>query len=282
MNPILSRKPSAQVEPLEQRIAPAVLTDLTPVVVGTPILLDADPSTPTPAGITAGLNGALLMFVEKGSCLVFTNDFNGNDQVDFNEITGIAAGDGLRLISFVDIHGDIVTNLRPDGTLTDSDGLAANGRDGQILLNSKIESIQLRSVRQSELPLGTLLTDKIALSSYSIYGNIYAGGGFGTLDGGLTIDESGVTTQQLRFTGNDENSVWVDTKPQIGSIRVGSAASGQIFTFGTSLGDDAYGELQTFTPPSNSPGADIINIRAINPSTKFNLGTLEAGDGGFN
>jgi hypothetical protein len=282
MNATLFRKSPALVEPLEQRIAPAVLTDLTPVVVGTPILLDANPNTPAPAGITAGLNGALLMFVEKGSCLVFTNDFNGNNQIDFNEITGIAAGDGLRLISFVDIHGDIVTNLRPDGTLTDSDGVAANGRDGQILLNSKIESIQLRSVRQDELPIGTALEDKIALSSYSIFGNIYAGGGFGTLDGGLLIDESGVAAQQARFNGDDALAVWVETKPQIGSIRVGSAASGRFFSFGAGLADETAGQLQVFTPPSNSAGADIINIRALDPSSQFNLGTLQAGDGGFN
>lgn len=282
MNAIPSRKSSVQVEPLEQRIAPALLTNLAPIVLGTPILLDADPTTAAPSGLTAGLNGSLLLYVEKGSCLVFTNDLNGNNVFEFNEVTGIAAGDGLRLISFVDIHGDIVTNLRPDGTLTDSDGIAANGRDGQILLNSKIESIELRSVRQDEIPLGTLLTDKIALSSYSIFGNIYAGGGFGTLDGGLLIDASGKGVQEERFTGPGENSFWVDSKSQIGSIRVGSAASGRYFSFGTSGGDDAGGQLRVFTPPSNAAGADIINVRTNDPNTKFNLGTLQAGDGGYN
>jgi hypothetical protein len=284
MNAIRSRKSSVQVEPLEQRIAPAVLTDFAPVTVGTPILLDADSSTPSiPAGITAGLNGTPLLFVEKGSCLVFTTDFNGNGAVDFNEITGIAAGDGLRLISFVDIHGDIVTNLRPDGTLTDSDGLAANGRDGQVLLNSKIESIQLRSIRQDELPLNTDLEDKIALSSYSIFGNIYAGGGFGVSNGGLLIDTTGAPVQEQHFNGSgSETAVWVQTKPQFGSIRVGSAASGRFFNFGASLADDSVGQLQPFTPPSNIPGADIINIRAANPAIQFNFGTLQAGNGGFN
>lgn len=283
MNAILSRKPSAQVEPLEQRIAPAVLVNLVPVTLGTPQLLDANPATDAiPQGITQGLNGPILLYVEKGSALIFTNDYNGNNIVDFNEITGIAAGDGLRLVSFVDIHGDIVTNLRPDGTLTDSDGIASNGRDGQILLNNKIESIQLRSVRQDELPLNTLITDKIALSSYSIFGNIYAGGGFGTLDGGLTIDTSGETVQQQRFNNASSTAVWVETKPQIGSIRVGTAASGRSFTFGASLADDAAGTLQQFTPPSNAAGADIINVRTLDPNVKYNLGTLQAGNGGYN
>jgi hypothetical protein len=283
MKSIRSRHTPAQVEPLEQRIAPAAITpvllnpttidpnELQAINVGSPILLSADPSMHAPQGLTLGPGGPVLLYVTKGTCLVFTNDLNGNKAFDYNEITGISAGDGLRLISFVDIHGDIVTNLRPDGTLTDSDNNAANGRDGQVLLNSKIESIQLRSITANDLPAGASLPDRYAQSTYSIFGNIYAGGGFGTKDGGLLIDDSGYTTFGT-----------TPVKPQIGNIRVGSAASGRIFSFGFSNADDPGGQLQTFTPQAGTPGADIINIHAADPSMKFNLGTLQAGDGGFN
>ena len=56
-------------------------------------------------------SGEYLLFVEQGNALVFLTDLNGNGQVDFNEITGISAGNGLKMIAFTDIHGDIVTNL---------------------------------------------------------------------------------------------------------------------------------------------------------------------------
>src|SRR5688572_15877571 len=107
-------KKSAVIEPLEHRIAPATLTGFIQATHGSAIPLDANPGTPFAQGIsTSGNGGSYLIYVEKGSALVYTTDLNGDGQVDFNEITGIAAGDGLRLISFVDIHGDIVTNLNP-------------------------------------------------------------------------------------------------------------------------------------------------------------------------
>src|SRR5688500_10610375 len=117
------------IEPLEGRIAPATVFPtiidaendpsgkhfITPLV-GTPVLLKAGDV------LTTGgpKSGSYLMFVEQGQALVFATDLNFNNRVDYNEITGIAAGDGLRLISFVDIHGDIVTNLTASATLTDS------------------------------------------------------------------------------------------------------------------------------------------------------------------
>src|SRR6185369_4512710 len=101
-------------------------------------------------------SGTYLLYVEQGQCLVFTTDFNNNGSVDFNEITGISAGDGLRLISFVNINGDIVTNLKPNGTLSDSDNNSSNDDpflkgDGRVLLNSTIERIELRSLTVNDL-----------------------------------------------------------------------------------------------------------------------------------
>lgn len=276
------KKTLPRVEALEQRIAPAALLNVQPAVAGTSILLDANPNTIAPSGLTAGIDGAYLVYVTKGMARVFTQDYNNNGQVDFGEITGIAAGDGLRMISFVDIHGDIVTNLNPDGTLTDSDGDASNGRDGQILLNNRIEKIEMRSVTASELGPNEFIADRIAFSSYSIFGNIYAGGGFGASDGGLIIDSSGSTAQLAAFT-NSPTVVYTKITPEIGSIRVGTAASNQPFNFGVSSTDDTRGVLKPFTPVTGAAGADIINVKAVVPATmKFNLGTLQAGDGGYN
>jgi hypothetical protein len=70
---------------------------------------------------------------------------------------------------FVDIHGDIVTNLNSDFTLTDSDNNAENGRDGRVLLNNSIEKIELRSIRQDDLAATTNPSDRLALSTYSIF-----------------------------------------------------------------------------------------------------------------
>ena len=222
-----------RVEPLEQRIAPALaITNVVAAVVGSPIVLDAGDMLSTSAA-----GGAFLLFVEKGNAIVYTTDLNNNAQVDFNEITGIAAGDGLRLISFVDIHGSIVSNLRADGQrLTDSDNDASNGFDGRVLLNSQIEKIELRSLTQEDIGPTGILLDRLALSSYSIFGNIYAGRGFGdgTANGGLIIDNAGVPLQQTKFTGGTGFSKFIDVPPSIGSIKVGTAASRELFSFGTS------------------------------------------------
>lgn len=276
-----------RIEPLEQRIAPAALAinRFVDATVGSRLELHAGDMLST-----GGAGGAYLLFVEKGSAIIFTTDLNNNNQIDFNEITGISAGDGLRLISFVDIHGDIVTNLNRDGkTLTDSDNNASNGLDGRVLLDSRIEKIELRSLTQEDIP-GQVLTDRLAFSTYSIFGNIYAGGGFGLGTDGLLIDTTGNGLQQIKFSGASGITEYLETVPMIGSIKVGTGASGELFSFGTTPagrgagfnGEDIQGELLAFQPASGKNGADIMNIRSADSSMKFNLGTLKAGDGGFN
>ena len=302
------------IEILEQRIAPAGLINeagFKPGTVGTPLLLHAGEGLTT--GIGAG-SGNYLLFIEKGEAYVFTTDLNNNTVIDFNEITGIAAGDGLRLISFVDIHGDIVTNLNANATLSDSDNVpdpdATNvlRGDGRVLRNSTIEKIELRSVTNLDFaptPLNdqngdglvddTYITDRLVLSSYSIYGNILAGKGFGVAGdatSGLIIDITGKLLQQITFTpGNTNPDYFIDFTPSIGSIKTGTAASGEYFSFGISkphlsnsgklLGDDIQGRLSRFLPPAGQDGGDIVGLRAAATTTQFNINSLEAGDGGI-
>ena len=294
---ILSRN---SIEILEARIAPAAVLPTDPnayvkATLGGPVeLFEGQVLT------TSGYNsGSYLMFVEKGSALVFFTDLNNNKNADFNEVTGIAASDGLRLISYGDIHGDVVTNLipqsglfpQPDGTfkrtvlvLSDSDSNPANDPlqtkgDGRILLNNTIEKIELRSLLAEELPTdqnGDGRVDDVDVSlrkvesTYSLFGNIYAGKGFGASDGGLIIDSTGMQNFGLeQFTVS-----------QVGAIRTGTAASGKFFSFGASREDNISGSFLPFLPPKGQVGGDIIGLHA-GTATKFNLAGFFAGDGGI-
>jgi hypothetical protein len=281
------------IEPLEARIAPAAVIDgiFKTGQVGSVIDLRAGEGLATSEGA-----GSYLLFVEKGRALVFTTDLNNNGQLDYNEITGIAAGDGLRLISFVDIHGDIVTNLKADGFLSDSDANAANdppalGGDGRLLLNSRIEKIELRSLTVddirdvngdgvvNELDLNT----RFVQSSYSIHGNIYAGGGFGAEDGGLIIDTAGFELQVAFFFGGaaiDYIPPEMQLRPSVGSIKIGTTANGDFFSFGSSNRPDTWGYFVPFVPQPGTKGGSIEGIRAALPEMTFNIGSLEAGGGG--
>lgn len=324
------------IEPLEARIAPAAVyptiadaeknpgSHFKSTSVGTPVLLQAGDVLTTGAGPQSG---SYLLFVEKGQCLVFTTDLNSNNVVDFNEITGISAGDGLRLISFVDIHGDIVTNLRPNGTLSDSDNNIANDDlslrgDGRVLLNSTIEKIEMRGLRTSDISDqdGNNVVDvsdvglRIVMSTYSVFGQIIAGGGFGVKNdatSGYIVDDSAAVLQAQFFIGPvpgapfgpDYYSAGVTPlKASLGGIVVGSAASNVYFSFGYSQnsandpmgtgdvngqkilanGNDVQGYLRPFTPGAGTKGAGIFYVHGASVSVTFNIGSLIAGDGGLN
>ena len=307
------------LEILEARIAPAGVGML-PTIRDAEIAFDADPIgsnkfvstvTDTPILLKAGQvlttgvgarSGTYLLFVEQGEALIFTSDFNNNKLIDFNEITGIAAGAGLRLISLVDINGDIVTNLDADRTLTDSNTSTLNTRpklpddvflkgDGRKLTNSIIEKIELRSLSAADLTdqNGDGGVDEIdvslrlALSSYSIHGNILAGRGFGVPGdnaSGLVIDATGRAIQQAFFLGLG-TSYFVDFKPTVGSIKTGTAASGEYFSFSITAADDIQGTILPFNPPVGQAGGDIATIRAADPATLFNVHGLFAGNGGI-
>src|SRR5688500_13756686 len=189
------------LEVLEARIAPAAVPlgakwiPASHSAEGTAIPLSAGEGLST-----GGVNsGDYLLYVEKGHAWVFTTDFNNNDVVDYNEITGIAASDGLRLISFVDIRGDIVTNLvvtqganEPIFKLSDSDNNPSNdntilGGDGRVVLNNRIEKIEFRTLtvedvtdQNNDQVVNQLDVDfRRAPSTHSLFGNIYAGRGLG-------------------------------------------------------------------------------------------------------
>lgn len=289
-------QPKHSLEILESRIAPATAiatAPIIPAIVGGPTLLHAGEGL----GTATQNAGTYLLFVEKGDALIFTTDFNNNGVVDFNEITGISAGDGLRLISFVNINGDIVTNLDSNNTLSDSDNNTANDDpflkgDGRVVNNTTIEKIELRSLTIDDLldqnNDGTVdqddVTLRLALSSYSIFGTIYAGKGFGVegdLTSGLIINDAGRIFQQDDFVGEGLDFFY-NFKPSIGAIKTGTASNGEYFSFGSSRKNDTEGLLTTFVPPNLQNGGDIVNVRAATVTTLFNIDALIAGDGGVN
>ncbi len=315
------------VESLEARIAPAALVtypkpvdaEWIPLPLGTPIQLFAGQGLST----LGDRQGSYLLFVEKGSVIVFTQDYDGDDTFDANEITGIAAGDGLRLISFVDIHGDIVTNLKEtivkedrNGvvldrsilTLSDSDNNPSNDSqglkgDGRVLLNNTIERIELRPLRVADLvdQNNDLVVDDADLalrqppkSTFSIYGSIYAGRGFGAEDGGLIFNPTG-----LDEFGGVVLGAPTDFLPMINSIRTGTAVNGQYYSFGVSgeyrfgttkfqLGDDLSGIMSAFIPATGADGGSINTVKSYNSPlntntnlvTPFNVNFIIAGNGG--
>lgn len=309
------------LELLEQRIAPAGLADIEykAVTLGNPQLLKAGEGLATADG-----SGAYLLAVEKGSAMIFTTDLNGNNVFDVNEITGIAAGDGLRMTIFTNVNGDIVTNLLPNGFLSDSDLDPSNdnpllGGDGRVLLNSRIEAITLRSVTNDDIPLplqeqGITAATRLALSSYSIHGNILAGGGIGVPGvgddgmprGGVRVDTSGLEAQLAKFNSTASNYQLEQLLPVLGGVRTGTAAAplptpdapnGMFFNFGyQTTGPDAVrgslvtgGYLLSYLPQIGQDGGDIIGLTSgiLNPLngtydslSPLRIDAIMTGDGG--
>jgi len=297
--PKMTRPARSFLESLESRIAPAGLAGITyiDVTLGTPQLLTAG------HGLKA--NGVYLMAVTQGEALIYTTDVNGSNKFDYNDITGISAGNGLKLTSFVNINGDIVTNLQANGTLSNSDGSNPTGHDGLLLLNSTIDAITLRSLTAADVPAGDNYLTHLAPSNYSINGNIYAGGGIG--DGaagdGIVIDTAGTAAQVAAFNGIGTPYYQVSgVTPYIGAVKTGTAAGGNSFSFGyysttTTNPNHAAGDLQEggtlkpYTPGVGVAGGNIIGISAIDSSTAtsttpasavpFTINGIVAGDGGI-
>src|SRR5207248_564078 len=142
--------------------------------------------------------------------------------------------------------------------------------------------IELRSLTPADIPdqNGDGKIDQLdvnarkAVSHYSIFGNVYAGGGFGAPDGGLIVDAA-FAIDRISSPG-----LTYQPHPLVNGIKIGTAASGEYFSFGPSNQNDVQGELVPFTPPIGEKGGSIENIRANIP-TQLNIGYLLAGDGGL-
>ena len=284
------------IEALEPRIAPAGLLNeskFTSVAVGGTLLLDASGAPGTFQGLTTGSgggSGSYLLYLVSGRALVFTTDLNGNGRLDPGEITGIALGkDSLghdpAIILFSDVNGDIVTDLAgtTGSNLTDSDHNSTNGFNGQLLTDTNIASITLRTLTASDIDTtiaGNTVAARLALTSFSIHGNIVAGGNIGA----VTIDTTGAPQLAVKFNGLAGDQLYTGSNPSITGLYTGTAANGLDFHFtqNNTFTPNVEGTIQGFSEAANEHGGNISNVSAALAATTFSIGTIETGDGGTN
>jgi len=160
---MMNLKSGSRIEPLESRIAPAVLVN------GANLLGGGH----SDSGYTSiGGNAVTLVKVSAGEALVW---FDASTQ----EITGISVANGTKLDITGNVYGDIVANLTSSGHLTDSDNNAANGYDGDVLLANNILGITTHALSGENGDIGRIITGG-SISHLSINGQIsgiYAGDG---------------------------------------------------------------------------------------------------------
>ncbi|MGB8170680.1 MAG: VCBS repeat-containing protein [Chthoniobacteraceae bacterium] len=153
---------STSIEPLEARIAPALLVN------GANLLGGA--GNPTSGDTSVGDNSVTLVKVLSGQALVWFE--NGN-------ISSISFGPNTSLEIFGDIDGDVVGNLTAAGTLSDSDGNPVNGEDGAALLANNLVGLKTHPLSSQKGSLDNIITGG-SISGLSISGELfgaYAGDG---------------------------------------------------------------------------------------------------------
>ena len=192
-------------------------------------------------------------------------------------------GRAPNLILFSDVHGDIVTNLLPGhgvSALTDSDNNPNNGRDGRVLLPTDIGSITLRTITAADIDTtipGNTVANRLALTSFSIYGNIYCGGNFG----GLTIDTSGDAALATKFNGVRRASSCYERRDAPGR-RHRDGQRGQrpgVPFHAERLEQRRRRRSSRSLKRPGQHGGDISNIMAASTGTIFSIGELATGDG---
>ncbi len=178
----------SQVEPLESRIAPAVLVN------GANLLGGAGNDD---VGETSlGDHSVTLVKVTSGQALVWYND---------GVITGISFGDGAALQVWGDSHGDIVGNLAANGRLSDSDADPLNGEDGNVLLANNLASLKISPLSPDKGSAHHIITGG-SVSNVDVAGQlegIYAGDGAFHVDSdaraGATVGvDVGIDTNPLQ------------------------------------------------------------------------------------
>jgi hypothetical protein len=182
VHPTFRSRSITSIEPLEDRIAPALLVN------GANLLGGSSPST---GETSVGDHSALLVKVLSGQALVW---FDGN------AITSISFGPGASLEIHGDVFGDIIGNLTASGRLSDSDNDPTNGNDGGVLLPNTLLGLKtFPLLTGQDGTLGSIITGG-AVQKVSISGKIsgiYAGDGAfraeSSIDfGGLVVSSTGI------------------------------------------------------------------------------------------
>lgn len=257
-------KPKTQfIEPLEPRIAPAILVN------GGNLLGGA--GNPSTGETSTGQNTLTLVKVLSGQALVFYND---------GVITGISVGNHTKLDITGPVNGDIVTNLGPNGRLTDSDNDPSNGEDGGILLPIGIKGITTHDLNTLPGNIGRIIAGG-AIKDINVSGQIdgiYAGDGIFRDNPTATVTTLNVDTNtvlpgfQNTFTFH-QNTTTPNGNAGIKNVTINTAAQLEIFA-GSGV-DTGSG-----TPIS---GGNIVNVtiaKTLSAQGSRPVVFLHAGDGG--
>jgi hypothetical protein len=180
------------IEPLEARIAPAILVNGGNLLGGK--------GNPTTGQTSTGGNTVTLVKVVSGEALVFFDASN-------EQITEISVGKGTKLVVTGDVDGDIVTNLLPNGQLTDSDHNPANGQNGGILLATNFLGLTTHPLGEEAGSVQKIIAGG-SVSNINISGSlggIYAGDGIfkTTNTGQVGISTGGVNFNPIVPGGDD-------------------------------------------------------------------------------
>ncbi len=268
------------IEPLEQRIAPALLVN------GANLLVAGKGSGST--GVQAiGGNSVTRVQVLSGEAIVW---------YDHGSLDAISVGPNTSLNIWGDV-GTIVANLTPSGKLSDSDNLPANGLDGDVLLPNNIFGITTHPLSNQKGSIGNIITGG-SVNGLNISGNlegVYAGNGaFYTgnanplldshvLNAGQVLAYAGVDTNpivpgvQATFVFSTSNAKIVESGATISNVIVGGAEQLQIFA------GDGYAGIGNIP---GQPGGSISNITIKNAfiDTGLNSSTpsyfIKSGAGG--
>jgi hypothetical protein len=227
-----SSRNTAIIEPLEQRIAPALLVN------GANLLVAGTGSGSFGAG-ALGNNTVTRVQVLSGEAIVW---------YDHGSLDAISVGPNTSLQIWGDV-GTIVGNLTASGKLSDSDNNPANGLDGNVLLANNITGIVTHPLSPELGTVGNIITGG-SVSNLNISGNlegVYAGNGaFYTgnanpllnsrvLSAGQVLVDAGVDINpivpgvQHTFTFAASNANTVQSGASISNVTMAGAEELQMF-----------------------------------------------------
>lgn len=239
----------SSIEPLESRIAPAILVN------GPNLLGTGNPAT---GEMSLGDNNLTLVKVTAGQIIVWYQD---------GDISSVSFGQGANFQITGDVLGDIVGNLGANGRLSDSDGDPVNGEDGNILLPNDLVGLKTTQFSTQKGGFRYLITGGSA-ANLNINGQIE---GIYTGDGAFDAESD------AQDAGDVVSSVGFDVNPLTAGIQnefTFTKATAQMKA-GAGLKNAVIGigkELEIFTGGGNpsgaapdplkagAPGGDIANI----------------------
>ncbi|MGC3991718.1 MAG: VCBS repeat-containing protein [Chthoniobacteraceae bacterium] len=265
---MMNLKSGTRIEPLESRIAPAVLVN------GANLLGGGH----SDSGYTSiGGNAVTLVKVTSGEALVW---FDASTQ----EITGISVANGTKLDITGNVYGDIVANLTSSGHLTDSDNNAANGYDGDVLLANNILGITTHALSGENGDIGRIITGG-SISHLSINGQI----------SGIYAGDGVYRSESLATTGSGSSlavdvTVGLDVNIVQGGIQSGFSflKSAAVFASGASIKTvevQTGNELQIVAGDGITAGGSGGNVSGITVHSAFTSDSaipsysIYAGDG---